>query len=147
MESLAGDSAEVARGKSLPAGELLVVQEFAVNMWYRFMVFASAVWAPVLVLSVALGASQSVRLVIGSVYGAFGCAAGVGAAQMFTLNLRTEGTRKYLRKAVLGAEERPLDSTASGAPRQSDFWIGTAVAVVGFAVILSMGLAAHSASS
>jgi hypothetical protein len=137
---LAGLCQAVARGESLPAGQLWQAQDFAVRIWWRFGMASvlALVVIGVTAKEVAQGAVLSAAV---AVVATLLCFMAVAGAQVFMLRYRSDRTRLYLRKAGAAASEQPLPPGSPGLPRRSDFWLMliSALAVVGILGIASVG--------
>lgn len=124
----------VARGRSLPAGELLLAQSFASRAWTLTTAFCGALFFATAVGGAALpdGLLRAVALYAVIFFIVLTTIAGIA---MCTVIYRVAQTRQYvLRGKVPVALE--IAMPRGGQPRTRDFWIGLAFTAVCFSGVI-----------
>ncbi len=140
---LPGWCGAVARGESLPAGQLWRAQDFAVRVWWRFGMVAVMLTLLVIGIGAVLRPGRvGTDVGVGLIFG-LACVMGVAGAQMVLLRYRADRTRRFVLRGGPKAAAQPLPPGAAGLPRWSDFWVMLVIALAVCAVFFYAAI--HSA--
>jgi len=139
LGGLPGECALVARGESLSAGRLWLVQDFAVRVWWRLAVAAIVLALPAGGSLALLSPGQVMWTVAAVAVAVLSGVTGAALAQLGMIRYRSSQTGRYLLKAGPQAGSEPLPPGAAGLPRHSDFWVMLAVALAAFGVLFYAG--------
>lgn len=126
-----------SRGAPLTAGELRQAQNYASGVWWGLGVLSAVLLLPVIGITAAIRPGPAGNNIAVGVMIGLGGVMAVALAQAGLINFRSGRTRDYLRR---GSPEEPLPPGSAGLPRRSDFWLIAALALVVFAILLTVGL-------
>jgi hypothetical protein len=136
-EGLPEQCLRVARGEVVPASILLMVQDFAVRVWWRAGMAAILLVFPVIAATAALNPGRSGTDVGVAIIFALACIVGIAGAQVGVIRYRSHQTMR--RVGTGGKADVGQLVAAAGRPRKADFWVMSALSLGVCAILIYAG--------